>query len=635
MVADPLDDLLEALLEEQKPPQEAEPGERTGLVTREVEDSEGDLQAGTPIELRAAMKKRVRDLQQLMAVFLKAGKTLRLYSEQHDFFDRFADEFMTRLHDEFATVDSLTFEITPVAINWDGNVVFENREQRENLAFKLYRDGVRLLQFRRGATKEEVREFVTLVAREVDTAGSAAKDLSILFWEADFKHINIAVAETFVEYSVDAARVLADIESDLADLRGRFELVAHRDARRHEPEAYDPHARGIEDEVRRLLADDPWAFPEESPETEIPEMPEEVNDPALLRAVYQDLVGLEDPYATFEEVGTVLAQIVARETDEAELRLLVGHLDDALSPLLATAAIGPLNALLRRIALLRRSGTDQGHFRGQAIRDFFHGFAQPDRLALLAQAIDEDWSDAWKGELFTFASIQTRVGIEALLEFLGQVRTPAPRRVIADALILLADRDPEPFLPLLRSPNGRLAADAVYALGRIGDPRSIDAIVGAFEREEPAVRAEVLQALRPFQSPRIQELMLRALRDAEEEVRLASLRYLAVYKVRESIPLLTQVLGARDFAARTFDEKRGWYITLGHVAGQAAFMAFRKRVEPLRGKDKVTEEGHLALLGIRSIRSPEAGQFLDELAPAVRGDLQILVRRLIRERKAG
>ena len=600
----------------------------------------------TPIELRVSMKKQVRELKQLLAVFLKAGKTLRLYSEQHRFFDRFAQEFMDRLDQQFEVVDSITFEITPVSINWDGNTVFENREQRENLAFKLYRDGVRLLQFRRGVTIDEVREFVTLVSREVDIAGVASKDLSVLFWEADFKHIHIAVAETFVEFSAEAARVLSEIQQDLKELQGSFELSAHlREQARHEPEAYSGKRKPqtVEEELRGLLADDPWAMSfdleeeeeEEEAETEVPQVPAEVRDEQRMRQVYEDLIGLEDPYATFEEVVSVLSEVVARETDEGELRRLLAHLDDALSPLLATAAIGPLNAVLRRLGLLGRMGFGHGDFSGEVIRDFFVRFCQSDRLSLLARAIDEDWSDAWKGDLFTFVSLQSRSGVEELIGFLGQVRNLGPRRVITDGLVLLTDRRPEPFLDVLGSPNWHLAADAVHALSRIGDPTSLDAICGAFDRDEHSLRVEVLQALRPYQSPRIQELMLDALRDPNESVRLAALRYLAVYRVKEAVPVLTRMMGSREFGDRSFDEKRGWYITLGHVAGQSVFLALRKRVEPVRGREKATEEAHLGLLGIRSIRSAEAGRFMEEFSGAVHGDLRLLVRRLIRERKGG
>ncbi len=644
-MSDPLDDLLEQLLEEQA--LQGEEPEEVQLSTRaeRLVEEAAQVDPRTPLEQRAAMKKQVRELKQLLAVFLKAGKTLRLYSEAHRFFDRFAQEFMDRLNQQFEAVDSLTFEITPIAINWDGNTVFENREQRENLAFKLYRDGVRLLQFRRGVTLEEVREFVTLVAREVDASGVAAKDLSVLFWEADFKHIHIAVAETFVEYSAEAARVLAEIQLNLEELQADFELdPVTRRLSRHEPEAYSGKSKqqSVEDELRSLLEDDPWAMPfeledeeEEEPETEVPQVPAEVRDEGRMRQVYEDLMGMEDPYATFEEVGSVLGEVVARESDEAELRRLLGHLDDALSPLLATAAIGPLNAVLRRLGLLGRIGFARGDFSGEAIRDFFVRFCQADRLSLLARAIDEDWSEAWRGDLFTFVSLQSRAGAEELIGFLGQVRTLGPRRVISDALVLLTERNAEHFLDALHSPNWRLAADGVYALSRIGDPTSLDAMIGTFGRDEHSLRVEVLQALRSYQSPRIQDLMLDALQDPHEAVRLAALRYLAVYRIKEAIPLLTKVMGGRDFSDRTFEEKRGWYITLGHIAGMSVFMAFRKRVEPVRGRDRTTEEAHLGLLGIRSIRSADAGRFLDEFAGAVHGDLKLLVRKLIRERKGG
>jgi hypothetical protein len=641
-VSDPLDDLLEALVEEQKRHDEADESAADGASLRTrleaAQEAESEVGLGlTPLEQRAEMKRRVRDLRQLLAVFLKAGKTLRLYSESHRFFDRFAEEFLQRLGEQFELVDSLTFEVTPVSINWDGNVIYENREQRENLAFKLYRDGVRLLQFRRGVTVDEVREFVTLIAREVDT-GTGSKDLSVLFWEADFKHVHIAVAETFVEYSAEAARVLSEIAQDITELQRDFEIESTlTDRPKHEPEAYKDRAgRTVEDEIERLLhGDDPWATEDSAvvEETEMPELPAAVNDEHKMRRIYEDLLGLEDPYATFEEVGSVLAEVIAAENDPDELRSLLARVDDALSPLLATAAIGPLNSVLRRLALLGRQGYDREHFSGEAIRDFFVNFCQSDRLSLLARAIDDDWAESWKGDLFTFVSMQSRGGVSELFGFLGQVRNLEPRRVITDALILLADRRANPFQQALRSRNWHLVADSVYALGRIGDPRSLDTIISTFEREEYQVRLEVLQALRPHQSPRIQELMFTALGDPKDKVRMAALRYLAVYKIKDSIPFLTETMGSRGFDDREFDEKRGWYITLGHVAGQSSFMAFRRRAEAARGRDKVTEEVHLALLGIRAIRSAESGRFMQEFVGMVRGDLQLLVRKLIHEKK--
>jgi len=653
---DPLDELLESLVAEQaerkEQAEEADSGEISAEISADpfaapwddtrVEEAADEAAALLTAEVgvsgevtlaeRGLMRRKTRELQRLLAVFLKAGKTLRLYSEDHRFFAGFADEFMTRLNEQFVEKDSVTFEITPVSINWEGHVVFENREQRENLAFKLYRDGVRLLQFRRGVTTAEVRDFVTMIAREVDTGG-AGRDLSVLFWEADFKHIHLAIAETFVQYSPEAEAVLREIETNLGKVQHGFELeTAPHGVSHYEPEAYGGGSQ-------RGIWDDPFADPGEASgssgddETEMPLIPEAALDDERIRAVYEELVGLEDPYATFEEVGSVLAEVVLCESTVEGLETFLGRLDEAVSPLLATASIGPLNSILRRFALIARASLAEDGLTGEMLHRFFLNLCQTERLDLLARALNDDFNEAWKGELFTFVSLQFPESLDELTGFLGRVYRLEARRVMTDALVLLANREAEPFLALLRHNNWRLASDAAYALGRIGDARSLDAMMGAFEREEPSLRREILQSLRPHQSPRIQDLMLDALQDEDEEVRRSALRYLAVYRVRDAVPHLTRTMGAKGFSDRSFDERRGWYITLGHIAGQSAFTAFRKRVEPFRGGEETSEELHLGLLGIRSIRSPEAGQFLETFEKTAKGDLRLLVRKVLTQRK--
>lgn len=637
-MVDPLDELLESLIDETESLDETDVGDDVARETFQnlptIDLSDGPLS----LEDRGAQRRRVRDLQRLLAVFLKAGKTLRLYSESHRYFAGFTDEFMTRLAEQHEISEAITFEITPQAINWDGHVVFENREQRENLAFKLYRDGVRLLQFRRGLAADEVREFVTLVAREVDSAGGGSKDLSVLFWEADFKHIHIAVAETFIEYTQEAQRVLEDLEADLQELQSKFSMEEGGAlAQEHEPEAYSE-----ED------GDDPWSEDlghlvgvggdgdaEALEETVFPELPPEVSDEGRIQTILEDLLGLEDPYASFEEVGSVLAEVVLHESDPNELALLLQHLDEAISPLLATASIGPLNSILRRLSLIGRSAIEQEHFSGELIEQFFVKMCTADRLDLLARAVDQDWSNQWAGEVFTFVSLQSPSSIEQLLLFLGKLHALEARRVVTDSLILLAGKRAGPFLPGLTSPNWRLAADAVHALARIGDPTALDQILGLFEREEHSLRVEILNAVRPFQSPRIQDLMVAALLDPHEEVRLAALRYLAVYKIRDALPTLTTVMGQRDFGQRTFDERRGWFITLGTIAGVSVLNAFRRRVEPARGTAVLNDEVHLALLGIRAIRSADAVEFLTTFDSQAQGDLRLLTRKLLQRGKGG
>ena len=605
------------------------------------------------------MKARVRKLQQLMAVFLKAGKTLRLYSEDHRFFNRFASEFETRLGEQHAIDEALTFEITPTSIQWDGNTVFENKEQRQNLAFKLYRDGVRLLQFRRGANAVEVRDFVTLIAREGDRAGGS-QDLSVLFWEADFKHIHIAVAETFVEYDEDAAETLRRLELDLSDFEREFGVVERDEAPEvqqireawdeslatasapagssnasfsqeatstYEPAAYANNEGGAR--VTRYGGEDAFRGAQLDDETDLPALPPEALDDYAMETVYADLHGLEQAYASFEEVGGVLAHVLEAETDAEELTQLLKNLDDALSPLLATAAIGPLNSVLRRIALLHRREAEAGSFRQKPLGDFLRNVGRIERLQIIARAINEDWADSIRGELFTFLSLQHVDGLDQMIQFLGQLLPPEPRKVAVEALVLLSKRDPKPWLNALRSGNWHLVADAIRALGLIADPVALEHVTIAYERDEASVRLQALETLKGQHAPRIQDLMVRALEDEDGPVRVTALRYCAVNGLDQAIPIIERTLKARGFKERPFEERRGWFMTLGMLAGLEVLPRFQKVAEQARRTADHGQEVHLALLAIRSVRETQARLWLAEFANLASGELKLLAHKVL------
>ncbi len=608
---------------------------------------------------RAAMKARVRKLQQLMAVFLKAGKTLRLYSEDHRFFNRFASEFETRLNEQHKIDEALTFEITPTSIQWDGNTVFENKEQRQNLAFKLYRDGVRLLQFRRGANAVEVRDFVTLIAREGGRVGGS-QDLSVLFWEADFKHIHIAVAETFIEYDENAAETLRRLELDLSDFEREFGVV-ERDENSEAAELLtawdqpDGMATAPAGASNAMLADDggpgyePAAYADADAtvqgaryggedvfrglhfqdDTDMPALPAESLDDYAMEMVYADLHGLERAYASFEEVGGVLAHVLEAETDADELTALLKNLDDAMSPLLATAAIGPLNSILRRIALIEKRENEAGSFRGAPLTEFMRNLGGLSRFQIVARAVNEDWSSAMRGELFTFISLQHPDSVPAMIQFLGQLFPEEPRKVVVEALVLLSNKATEPWLDALRGTNPRLVADSIMALGLIGDPVALEHVAIAYEREEEAVRLQALETLKNQHTRRIQDLMLRALGDSDSKVRVTALRYCAVNKLDPAIPAIEQALKSKGFKERPFEEQRGWFMTLGMLAGAEVLPRFQKiAIQAQRNADHGPEV-HLALLAIRSIRETKARQWLSEFAKTTTGELQLLAHKVL------
>jgi hypothetical protein len=98
---------------------------------------------------------------------------------------------------------------------------------------------------------------------------------------------------------------------------------------------------------------------------------------------------------------------------------------------------------------------------------------------------------------------------------------------------------------------------------------------------------------------------------------------------------IAKSIRSRGFSSRSFEERRGWFIALGYLAGTGALPALQLQSEPFRGGSQVNEEVHLALLGIKATRSPDANAWLKEFADSTDGDLQLLTHKILSGRKGG
>src|SRR5215813_10642437 len=71
---------------------------------------------------------------------------------------------------------------------------------------------------------------------------------------------------------------------------------------------------------------------------------------------------------------------------------------------------------------------------------------------------------------------------------------------------------------------------AAYALGKLGDRRSVEALIAAITDPSPLVRASAAEALRGFSEPRVVAALISALRDSDWEVRQGAASSLGVLR---------------------------------------------------------------------------------------------------------
>jgi HEAT repeat protein len=183
--------------------------------------------------------------------------------------------------------------------------------------------------------------------------------------------------------------------------------------------------------------------------------------------------------------------------------------------------------------------------------------------ALLGDLTSPQYRVRWKSVRDLGSSRDPRA-FEPLLGALGD-RLPTIRIAALLALGRLRDRRAiGPAVAMLEDPDAKVRASAAAALKRFGKPARAP-MLEAYRGGGPGARSALLGALGRIASPAISELLIAALEDPREDIRLEAARVLGVRKDRQAVTRLLR-------AAAEGGPHRFIYIrVLGEIGDPAAF----------------------------------------------------------------
>ncbi len=92
---------------------------------------------------------------------------------------------------------ALTLDIGEAELDFEGTQVYSHASGGDNLAFLMFRDGLRSLSLRPGLEATEIEAIVDCLAH-ADDLSPVEQDLVTAFWEQDFAHVEYWVADPLV-----------------------------------------------------------------------------------------------------------------------------------------------------------------------------------------------------------------------------------------------------------------------------------------------------------------------------------------------------------------------------------------------------------------------------------------------------
>jgi HEAT repeat protein len=468
-------------------------------------------------------------VEETITSLLKAARARQTYVPGNPLIERFQGELSDRLRSLWEEISHLTLTVDEGRFLWREQEVYSKPVGPDNLAFRFFKDGIRLLAFLPGVEQEEMADFLDLVT---STRRSQDEDLLALLWHRDFdsvriEYVDVAEDEALEVPSPDRGSGAGESLEDLSEIEAVLESgsVTEEDTAEFADVALgEPDLlylkRQMEAEWNRSLVHDVTLSLLDQFEMRDQERRRQVVD--ILREFLPRLL-TESDFASVALIVNEL-QLLANKTGEDETQELVTALLRDMSEAMAELISAPLD-----------SGDTP---------------AEEEMAALL---------DALQAE-----------AIPTLVRAIPAVPNRTTRERLTEALERLVGRYPDQVVDLLSAEDPMLAAEAARIVGRLGLQEAEPQLVELARRPEEVTRQAAIEALARMGSGAGADALTDALADPGREIRLAAVGAIAAVRPPGAASVLESWIVRSEMAGRDQGEQLAFLRAYALLAGERA-----------------------------------------------------------------
>jgi len=470
----------------------------------------------------------VKFAQELVQVFHRARKNLRMYPVNNPIYARTIEETYRKAEEFLEDYGDLDFHIKQNEILLHGKPVYQSADKEDNFAFFFFKDGLRELLFARGLQQDEMREFLQAISYDFERQGED-EDVVTLLWQRDFEHIKYIIDENFLleddAYEEEATARLKEERTEESDLR-----LAHEDAMKEESAQ-----KGLE--IAPLSQNDlAWL---------VKEIEKDSGDkvPRLVEILF-------DLYTEQGIPGGDAIKIIneaLRYTVENENLASANHILQAARALAEDQGV-PEN--------LRRE-----------LKQVFVFASSPEIVKIIGDLLDS--GGHVQEEVFeSYVQRLEKEAISSFITVLGELKTIEARKVFINALAYLGGKDINALARGLSDPRWYIVRNIIYIFRRIGDRRAVEFLVRAAHHGDVRVRMEALRTLGELGGQGVVQTLKDALDDPEATIRTTAARSLGMLKSEPAKKLILARISDKEFPALEFSEKKEYFEVLANWRDQ-------------------------------------------------------------------
>jgi hypothetical protein len=529
--------------------------------------------------------------KRLLTLLDRTAKSSRTYGATNPVAQTFFQQLFEGLTDHLATYSKLAFLVQRSELYFGGEVVYRSEQEssNENVAFKLYSDGIRELTFLEGLPAEDLSYFLDSLWDSLDPE-EEDDDIVTRLWSKNLSTITLVTAEEIAKVStggdVFALPVTGAMEASESTLR---DLLDREQAKVKKERERSPDGTSSTDHT----ASGGGAGRFQSGHVGYDITEEELA--ALAKEIETERTRDNTTYLL-----DMLTAILASEKSPAILTKLLdlwGHVIDSLAAQGKWPLLDSVLGLLRTTTEIRPDLSDGHKTQLAAMLD---NFAQPERMRMMETYLNRTPGASTEGLPAVLLTL-TPAAVPALCALLATLEAPTHQAIVAGALEVLAKDQPDHLLRGLSDRRPRYVKNLLAILLKWNNPRFIESVEKLVRYPDVQVRKEVVRAIGILRPNGNGAKLISFLNDAEESVRLAALKLLMSGQYKAAYSTWSPFVSTDTFMDRTLSEKRAMFLAMRATSGDDVIPYFESVITERSWTNRKKKE-ELAMLAAEVLR---------------------------------
>ncbi|PYO76334.1 MAG: hypothetical protein DMD63_14615 [Gemmatimonadetes bacterium] len=531
----------------------------------------------------------------LLKAFVKAVRATQMYLPNNPMHARALDAVKEAFAAVWQHTDELILQVVETHLDWEGRVVLDEGERTsDNVAWLLYKDGIRELTILKGFEHEELAVLFDLLQR-VRKATDDDDDLLTLMWEREF----VTLQYRYVDLTQDSGPGVESMER--AEQKEKILSPAQAEA----------GLESTQSSIAKLDDFDSTLYFLDDGEVEYlqQEIKREFSTdlrPAVIASLLDTFENQKDP--------TVREEIC-------------GLLDYFLLILLATAQYRNAAYLLREAGVTANRAAEVLEPQKQRLTQLNELMSDPKPLGQLLQALEDSPLRAPQHELDELFGILQPRALETILSWIGRSTNQQLKMLLEVAATRLAANNSAELIRLIGSDDEAVVLEAIRRAAALKSPAAVPALGKMLTVGEADMRLAAVTALNDIGSAGAMQMLERALTDEDREVRIAAARAIGARRAKAALPRIEVALKGKGLRESNLTEKMAFFETYGLLCGDAGIPLLDGilNAKGFMGKKDDSEFRACAAMALGKINSAKAAESLNRAT----GEKDVMVRNAV------